>query len=218
MNVFIMGGFLGSGKTSIILQMAEYLVSLHYTDSDIFILENEIGTVGIDDSLLSRTGLQMRTLFSGCICCSLAGELQETVRKIYQEFHPQWLILETTGMAIPSKIKEGLLKTIPDIHCQICCVTDMGRWKKMQRVKELQTFLREQLMDADIILMNKCDLIDQLHLSEIEENIQSIRPSAKIFHITAVQPISDSVWKSIFREDLNQSCVAVSYDTSVKKS
>ncbi|MBO6010916.1 MAG: hypothetical protein J6P71_03850 [Oscillospiraceae bacterium] len=75
MKVLLLGGFLGSGKTSVLLRLAQYLVSRGEGGSKVMIIENEIGEVGVDDKLLKSQGLQVRELFAGCACCSGGADL-----------------------------------------------------------------------------------------------------------------------------------------------
>ncbi len=77
------------------------------------ILENEVGEEGIDDKLLRGNGYQVENLFSGCACCTLSGELLSTVSKIEKELQPDWLILETTGLAYPHLIQKTWLTAWP---------------------------------------------------------------------------------------------------------
>ena len=112
MKVLILGGFLGSGKTSLLLQLAYYITGNALNDKkyQVVILENEVGEEGIDDKLLRGNGYQVENLFSGCACCTLSGELLSTVSKIEKELQPDWLILETTGLAYP------LLRSVPKLY------------------------------------------------------------------------------------------------------
>ena len=75
MNVLILGGFLGSGKTTSLMQLAKYLVATSPAEKEnkVMILENEIGQVGIDDEFLRSGGFQVSNLFSGCACCTVSG-------------------------------------------------------------------------------------------------------------------------------------------------
>ena len=76
MKMIIMGGFLGAGKTSLVLQMARYLAGRNPDkQAKVVILENEIGEVSIDDKILKSGGFEVQTMFSGCVCCTMAGEL-----------------------------------------------------------------------------------------------------------------------------------------------
>jgi G3E family GTPase len=72
------------------------------------ILENEVGEVGIDDAFLRSGGFKVDNLFSGCACCTVSGELVTAASRVRKEYDPDWLILETTGVAYPKRIQENL--------------------------------------------------------------------------------------------------------------
>ena len=94
MNVLIFGGFLGSGKTTALMQLAKYIVRSSTSDkpNKVMILENEIGEVGIDDSFLRGGGFQVENLFAGCACCTVSGELVSAANSIKKEYDPSgWL-------------------------------------------------------------------------------------------------------------------------------
>ena len=88
MKFLIVGGFLGSGKTSFILNLAKYMVNVRGIQK-VAILENEIGEVGVDDKVLRGSGYQVKGMFSGCVCCTMAGELPINVRMIQHDYDPQ---------------------------------------------------------------------------------------------------------------------------------
>ena len=98
MRIIILGGFLGSGKTSVLLQLARYLVDKEKESSAEFkvaIIENEVGDVGIDDKVLVSEGFSVSNLFAGCACCTLSGELVYSIRNIGKELNPEWLIIDS---------------------------------------------------------------------------------------------------------------------------
>jgi Putative GTPases (G3E family) len=196
MKVLIIGGFLGSGKTSAILQLARYIVRTAVTDSDykVAILENEIGEVGVDDKVLKAGGYQVENLFAGCACCTMSGEVPFAVDRIQKDLSPEWLILEATGVAYPLSIKETLEGAL-GLECRICAVVDVGRWHKMLR--PLGSLLGTQLSDADTILINKIDLADHETLESVKESVSSFNPTATLLSISAAADIDDAVWEDV---------------------
>ena len=106
MKILVLGGFLGSGKTTFLLKLARYLTdhSAHEGPTKLAIIENEIGAVGIDSNILGNAGLQTRDLFAGCACCSLREELVTTVREIREQLDPETILIESTGVGIPENI------------------------------------------------------------------------------------------------------------------
>ena len=104
MNFLVIGGFLGSGKTSFLLQLARYMVEKRGIKK-VVLLENEVGEVGVDDKVLKGAGYQVKNMFAGCVCCTLSGSLPLTIKEIQAQLNPDLIIMETTGMAFPLEIK-----------------------------------------------------------------------------------------------------------------
>ena len=193
MKILILGGFLGSGKTSLLLQRAYYLTgrSAHDPEYKVVILENEGGEEGIDDKLLRGNGYRVENLFSGCACCTLSGELLTAVHNIQEQMKPDWLILETTGLAYPHLIQKNLADSM-HLTSRICVVTDASRWEHL--LTPLHQLISGQLTNADTVLVNKTDLVTSDLLNKMEQQISEINPHPKIFQTSANQPVSHSIW------------------------
>ncbi|MDR2421157.1 MAG: cobalamin biosynthesis protein P47K [Oscillospiraceae bacterium] len=187
MRVIILGGFLGSGKTTALLQMARYLVSR----GGVVIIENEIGEVGVDDKFLRSGGLAVRNLFSGCACCTVSGDLTAAAREIREKENPEFLVIETTGVAYPLNMRENLAYAL-GVESRIAILADAARWNRL--VGTLEGLIAGQLEGADAVLINKCDLSDEETLAKIEADILGLEPNAKIFRVSALSGIPDSVW------------------------
>jgi G3E family GTPase len=197
MKVILIGGFLGSGKTSTVLQLARYLVGDQpVTDTKVVIIENEIGEVGIDDQVLAGAGYDVKGLFSGCACCTISGELIITMRNIEQQLNPEYVIMEATGVAYPDGIKEVLDEGYQNqLPIKVCCLADASRWKRM--VIPLKNVIEPQLEGADIILINKTDLVTAEVLSDVDNSIKSFNGDAAVYHISALQPIDTAIWDQL---------------------
>ena len=180
MNFLIIGGFLGSGKTSLLLQLAKYMSDDLGIEKTV-ILENEIGKVGIDDRVLSGSGYEVKGLLAGCVCCTMAGELSLTVRNIEKEIDPDWIIMEATGMAFPQNIKENLRDGL-GIDGRICCLVDAKRWNRL--LKPMEHLLPFQLKESDIVLVNKTDLVDAGTLDEVCESVASFCEKPVIYRVS----------------------------------
>ena len=189
MKFLIVGGFLGSGKTSFILNLAKYMVNVRGIQK-VAILENEIGEVGVDDKVLRGSGYRVKGMFSGCVCCTMAGELPINVRMIQKDYDPEWIIMEATGVAFPDSIKEHLHHTL-GVHAQVVCIADAQRWKKL--FKPLEHLLPLQLKGADFVLLNKADLVNETELKEARESIRAITPETAIICTCAKKEISGKI-------------------------
>ncbi len=202
MNILLFGGFLGSGKTSVILQVAKYIVentkvgcSTHPSEDgkpSLVIIENEVGETGIDDKILKAEGLSVRELFSGCICCTLNAELTICLNEIQETMAPQWVIIETTGMAFPNRIAETIIKYGKGIESlKIIVVVDAERWDELSTV--MPGLIEGQIAKANLILINKIDCLEPLQLSEIEESVRRLNPSAILYSISTHGEIDQQI-------------------------
>lgn len=186
MKFLIVGGFLGSGKTSFLIQFAKHLVQERGVRK-VAILENEIGQVGIDDKLLQGAGYEVKGLFAGCVCCTMAGELLVNVRMLQKDLDPDWIIMEATGVAMPETIKSSLKNKL-DIDAHVVCLTDAQRWPKL--IRAMAPVLAMQLQGADVILVNKTDLVDAEALERVKGSVRELNADAKIEPCFALETIS----------------------------
>ncbi len=193
MKFLIVGGFLGSGKTSFILQFARYMLEERGIQK-VVILENEIGEIGIDDKILSGSGYQVRGLFSGCVCCTMSGELPINVRRIQKDLDPEWIIMEATGVAFPNSIRQNLQESL-GIPAQIVCIADAQRWERL--VKPLAHLLPLQLEGADLVLLNKSDLVNPEELEAARESICSCNCQTSLVSTSTIEGIPQEVFDQI---------------------
>ena len=197
MKILLVGGFLGSGKTSFILKLAHHLIEDRGI-ANIVILENEIGEISVDDKVLKGSGYQVRGLFAGCVCCTLAGELPSTVRQIERDIHPDWIIMEATGVAFPYSIKENVEGAL-GLKCKIVCLTDAQRWKRL--FAAMDHLFRYQLQEADVVLVNKADLVDQETIDRVTADVRSLNETAVIVPTCANESIPTELIDRIMSEE-----------------
>ena len=194
MNVIILGGFLGSGKTTSLVQFAHYLVSISDPGREYktVILENEVGQNGIDDKFLRDSGFTVNNLFAGCACCTVSGELVVAVDRILREMAPEWLVIETTGIAYPGLMRENL-KGALGLDSHICVLADAERWSRLRL--PLENLMRGQIECADLVLINKIDLADEDALANMENDIRLYQQNVPIIRISALGEVPAEVWR-----------------------
>jgi len=197
MNLIIFCGFLGSGKTSLILSLAKYLVGEAKSDKpSLVIIENEIGEMGIDDKVLKSGGYDVRELFAGCICCQLTSDLVVALNDIHEKYNPRWVILEATGLAYPSNILGTVEKYAKGIDSiRTVTVADAERWEELTEITPV--LINSQLSQGDIILINKLDLVNDEQLKVVEEYVKNINPGAEIFKVSANDRIDENIWRKV---------------------
>ena len=200
MRIIILGGFLGSGKTSVLLQLARYLVDKEKetaSEVKVAIIENEVGDVGIDDKVLSNEGFSVNNLFAGCACCSLSGELVYSIRNIQKELNPGWLIIEATGIAHPGNMQQTIKKGL-DRPSYIITIVDAKRWKRLARAMEMM--VSGQLEDSSKVLLNKTDLVDGDEVSAVKESIHGYNKSVEIITTNAKEELPAELWEILTGE------------------
>lgn len=177
MNILLFGGFLGSGKTSVILQTARYIVE--NKNETVAIIENEIGETGIDDKVMAVEGLVVKGIFAGCVCCQIIGDLLRAINEIHASVRPGWLIIEATGLAVPGRIMELIQK-----YCRYyeflktIVVADAGRWEELYEVTG--SFVVSQVESGDVVLINKVYLIDDSRCKSLAEEMKRFNGRAEI--------------------------------------
>ena len=177
-------GFLGSGKTTTLIRLGKEL-STNY-GKKVGIIVNEVGEVGIDGSFIRDFGFEVREIVQGCICCSLKGDLQSTLKILHENYRPDIILIEPTGIAFPSKIRDIVngLVDIPLEQAPVIALIDGERFRRMFR--EMEHFLIKQIKEADVIAINKTDLIEsKWDIDLLKSAIRELNPSAYIFNMSA---------------------------------
>jgi G3E family GTPase len=177
-------GFLGSGKTTTLIRLGKELSLNH--GKKVSIIVNEVGEVGIDGSFIRDFGFEVREIVQGCICCSLQGDLQSTLKILIENYRPDIVLIEPTGIALPSKIREIVdgLSSISIEQAPVVALVDGSRFRSM--FKEMERFLIKQIKEADVVAINKADLIEsKWDIELLKSAIRELNPSAYIFNMSA---------------------------------
>ncbi|KAF0652668.1 GTPase, G3E family protein [Cyanobium sp. Copco_Reservoir_LC18] len=174
--VTILTGFLGAGKTTLLNHILSNQEGLKTA-----VLVNEFGEIGIDNELIVATGDDMVELSNGCICCSINGELLEAVYRVLERPEPvDYLVVETTGLADPLPVAMTFLGS--DLR-------DLTRLDSIITLVDAENFGpetlqgevgRSQIVYGDMILLNKCDLVSEERLEQLEAELRSIKSEARI--------------------------------------
>ncbi|HPN84230.1 MAG TPA: GTP-binding protein [Victivallales bacterium] len=184
MDIIIISGFLGSGKTTVLLSIAKDLVEK--SKKKIAIIENEVGKIGVDDQTIKAEGLAVREIFSGCICCTLKLSLVNTLMELENSINPDIVIIEPSGVAGPHLLLEGLLGYGGEIDRRLVInIVDASRSSLIFN-KPLLPIVERGIEVADIILVNKVDSVQPEVEDSVETGIREIKPEAKILFISAL--------------------------------
>ena len=181
MIICLISGFLGSGKTTLMIDLGK---RLGRKGKRVAIIVNEVGEVGVDGALIDAYGLNSVELTEGCICCSLSGSLQNTLRVVANDYKADIIFIEPTGIALPSKIN-GIIRTSMVEHESKLgiCVVDAFRAPRIYQEAEL--FFRRQIEDVDLVAVNKMELVTSEQLVEVEELVGRLNPKATVLRMSA---------------------------------
>lgn len=171
MHAFVITGFLGVGKTT----MLTNTVKEHFGDKKIAIVVNEFGDVGIDSKILTNVHSEVLEISEGCICCKLAQEFESGVTEIINNYHPEIIFVETSGASEPFPIFLSLQNLGISVE-GVICVCDA---KNFDEYKENST-AKYQVGGSNIIVLNKTDLVDDAELARVEKEIIDVKEQYNI--------------------------------------
>jgi len=182
MKVMIIGGFLGSGKTTTIQKISRQLSDAGKRTA---IIVNEIGEIGLDGEMLKSPGIMTQELTSGCICCTLKISMQYTLQTLEEEFKPDIVIIEPTGIAFPGQIREEIeVMGLSELSfAPVVTLVDPGRFGT--EAKEIPRFIETQVKEAEILGINKVDIAPAKIVTATEKMLAELNPEARILKFSA---------------------------------
>jgi G3E family GTPase len=196
--VTIVTGFLGSGKTTLVNHMLTNRAGLR-----IAVMVNEFGVIGIDNELILATGDGMLELSNGCICCSISDDLVDAVARLLARGERlDHLIVETTGLADPLPIALTFLRPAFRDRLRLDSIIATADAASFSLDRFESAPARSQLRYADIILLNKGDLVDEDSLRAVEAKIRKVKPEARILRTRHSKVPIDLVINATHRRDL----------------
>jgi len=184
-KIDIITGFLGSGKTTFILKLIE---AFSKTDKKIVIIENEFGKIGIDGTLIKKSGIPVYEISNGCVCCTLKGDFQSALDNIVDTLNPDHIIIEPSGIFVMDDFKDLIKGCHNDyiINSCICIVDCLSFLKQKQRYT---IFFQSQLKNATSVVLSKSQFVDKVDL--IVEELKEINPNVS-FTTVDWQEIDDA--------------------------
>jgi len=181
MQLIIISGFLGSGKTSLLLAVARQLAE--GAGKKVAVIENEVGDIGIDDDFLKENGLNVREIYSGCVCCSLRGDLITTLLALEREYDPEVVLLEPSGVAGPKQVANIFQGYGGEIDGKLILnLIDASRFHELEDFSI--PIIRDGIEVADVIVVTKTDLISETALSGLIQRISAYQPKARILPVS----------------------------------
>jgi G3E family GTPase len=196
-KIILLSGFLGSGKTTLLQRILSWEADL----SDTVVLMNEFGEVGIDGSLLRGLGTDVVELTNGCICCTLSIDLNLSLKGVLEQFKPRQILMEGSGVADPTAIadclKDPALQQHMEIH-KILTVLDVDVWEAREVFGPL---FYNQLEMADLILMNKIDLLSKDQIPQYLKEVHDLLPDAQVIPTIRCRIDPETLWTKTNRKN-----------------
>jgi G3E family GTPase len=170
--LIILTGFLGSGKTSFLQHFIEYQTQ---RSRFVAVIQNEIGEIGLDGKLLDY---KVTEIDEGCVCCSLVGNLKHAIHGILEGFSPDYVILETSGMANPKNVLDDIheLSEMIRLDATVTVVDALN----FQASLDGYAIAAEQVAAADVLLLNKSDLVGEAQLEAVRRQLGTLNPNAPL--------------------------------------
>ena len=150
MKIDIFSGFLGAGKTTLIKK----LISEAFKGEKLVLIENEFGEIGIDGGFMRDAGIEITEMNSGCICCSLVGDFAKALAQVYEQFSPDRIIIEPSGVGKLSDVTKAVIgANLPGAVIN-SCTTVVNAAKCKMYMKNFGEFFNDQIENAGCIIMS----------------------------------------------------------------
>lgn len=176
-KIDIISGFLGAGKTTFIKKMLQDV----FLKEQVVLIENEFGEIGIDGGFLKDSGIEIREMNSGCICCSLVGDFGRSLQEVVEKYHPDRILIEPSGVGKLSDV----IKAVQDVQEQIdaklnsfTTVVDVTKCRIYS--KNFGEFFSNQIEYAGAIILSRTDKAKQEKVEESVKILRGLNPKAPI--------------------------------------
>ena len=177
-KIDIVSGFLGAGKTTLIKK----LLAEAFQGEKLVLIENEFGEISIDGGFLKDSGVQISEMSSGCICCSLVGDFNKALKEVHEQFHPDHILIEPSGVGKLSDVivaVENTVKDVPDMKLN-SFVTVADATKVKIYMKNFGEFYNNQIESAGTIILSRTQKLSQEKLEAAVALLREKNPNAAI--------------------------------------
>ena len=176
-KIDIISGFLGAGKTTLIKKLIKDV----FAGQKVVLIENEFGEIGIDGGFLKDAGINITEMNSGCICCSLVGDFAQALRQVVDQFHPDHILIEPSGVGKLSDVRRAIENTAKDCDLEIGSLVTVADVKKIRiYMKNFGEFYNNQIESAGTIILSRTQDVDKEKLDAAIAMIREKNPDARI--------------------------------------
>ena len=197
-KIDIISGFLGAGKTTFIKKLLEEAIA----GEQVVLIENEFGQIGIDGGFLKESGIEIREMNSGCICCSLVGDFGKSLEEVLTKYHPDRIIIEPSGVGKLSDV----MKAVRDVACDMdvvlnSAVTMVDAAKCRMYMKNFGEFFNNQIENAGTIVLSRTDVADAAKVEQDVELLRGLNQKAAIVTTPCSQLTGEQLLEIIEKPD-----------------
>ena len=176
-KIDIISGFLGAGKTTFIKKLLQEAIS----GEQVVLIENEFGEIGIDGGFLKDSGIEIREMNSGCICCSLVGDFGKSLSEVLTKYKPDRIIIEPSGVGKLSDVMKAVIDISADMDVALnSAVTIVDAAKCKMYMKNFGEFFNNQIENAGTVVLSRTDITDTAKIQKDVEMIREKNPKAAI--------------------------------------
>ena len=176
-KIDIISGFLGAGKTTFIKKLLQEAIS----GEQVVLIENEFGEIGIDGGFLKDSGIEIREMNSGCICCSLVGDFGKSLSEVLTKYKPDRIIIEPSGVGKLSDVMKAVIDVSADMDVALNSpVTIVDAAKCKMYMKNFGEFFNNQIENAGTVVLSRTDITDTAKIQKDVEMIREKNPKAAI--------------------------------------
>ena len=177
-KIDVISGFLGAGKTTLIKKLLEEAIQ----GEKVVLIENEFGEIGIDGGFLKDAGIEISEMNSGCICCSLVGDFGAALHKVQEQFHPDRILIEPSGVGKLSDVTKAVVDVAESEPEMVLgsAITVADATKCKSYMKNFGEFYNNQVENAGTIVLSRTQKLTEEKLSEAVELLRGKNPGATI--------------------------------------
>ena len=193
-KIDIVSGFLGAGKTTLIKKLLKEALA----DSQVVLIENEFGEIGIDGGFLKDSGIEIKEMNSGCICCSLVGDFGTSLKEVLHTYHPERILIEPSGVGklsdVMKAVQDAGLGTEVELNSAVA-VVDASKCKMY--IRNFGEFFINQIEHAGTIILSRTDVVSAEKVKLAVELIREHNPKATVITTPLAQLDGKEVLETI---------------------
>jgi cobalamin biosynthesis protein CobW len=175
--VVVVSGFLGSGKTTLVRHL---LQAAQASGTRVAVISNEFGALGIDKALLGEGEEAYVELEGGCVCCQLSDALRDTLQMLWERVQPDQVIVETSGVALPSDVQLQFWREPVSTWVEDDMALVVVNAEQLVEARDLHGTFEDQVSSADLLLLNKIDLVPAEALPRLEAMLGDMAPQTPV--------------------------------------